>query len=626
MKISKEEIQTKEVAGHTKNGNPVIYIETVGGLHGFFAKDEDGNISALGLAPHKEIGRFFAQKKDPDIVWSNSFLSKSESNPEQEMFDKLRNFLFLKTEPIEQNPQDVYVVYNTNTKEVSLVKHEEIHENLSKMDEYSLIRDLACTEGVQLLKDIKDRFLEKMSRPRITFPNLLPKDTRPDQDVQLIETDKQKKMYGRKVANDHYRDKKIMEPQFTQHPDWGHLVPTGEQKERVMSQQVTRDVASKKIAGAFSRSLVGVNHKTNNQSFQSALAGKARSKYEKIKDTGHDIKLAEHSAKKASLLRDYQDKLGKWVNTPYPERGDRPMRPKMPRTPSKPRVDTKDLSPEDMKHRGNSVDATVEHEGFHGLMDKIGKKYGEPAVSRITDKLLLQHNRDAITEVGTYIAARLKYKPKSPSFKEEILAHARDILVNPKKREDFVSFLEARKINGRDIVNKLKAGHSKAHRYAQALSAADVQSEQAPAQQTPAAAEKITKGEKLVHFSPMENLIEIDPSKMGTSGVGGMQYKRGLPENKSSFFYSNASEPESLVTQKAPHKYEAELEDHHKIYDFKNDPEQLVQEQKARNGGAYNEDLLHGIIKEKGYHGVKWMMNPKTTVFQMYSPMKVKKV
>lgn len=65
-----------------------------------------------------------------------------------------------------------------------------------------------------LPKDFKDRAtatyrskfkksesdIKKMSRPMITFPKL-GLDTRPDQQVQTIETPRQKKMYGRSVAN-----------------------------------------------------------------------------------------------------------------------------------------------------------------------------------------------------------------------------------------------------------------------------------------------------------------------------------------------------------------------------------------------------------------------------------------
>ena len=127
---------------------------------------------------------------------------------------------------------------------------------------------------------------------------------------------------------------------------------------------------------------------------------------------------------------------------------------------------------------------------------------------------------------------------------------------------------------------------------------------------------------KLVHYSPHANLTELDPNKMGSSGVGGAQYKRGLPENKSTFYYTEDSAPESLVTQNSPHKYSADATGK-SVYDLDTDPDKLVSEMKQRNQNAWNEDLLHSIIKEKGHHGVSWSQSPETRVVQMYSPMKV---
>lgn len=127
---------------------------------------------------------------------------------------------------------------------------------------------------------------------------------------------------------------------------------------------------------------------------------------------------------------------------------------------------------------------------------------------------------------------------------------------------------------------------------------------------------------KLVHYSPHENLTELDPNKMGSSGVGGAQYKRGLPENKSTFYYTEDSAPESLVTQNSPHRYSADATGK-SIYDLDTDPDKLVSEMKQRNQNAWNEDLLHSIIKEKGHHGVSWSQSPETRVVQMYQPMKV---
>lgn len=136
---------------------------------------------------------------------------------------------------------------------------------------------------------------------------------------------------------------------------------------------------------------------------------------------------------------------------------------------------------------------------------------------------------------------------------------------------------------------------------------------------------KIAKADdtKLVHYSRTPGLKQLDPNKMGTSGVGGMQYKRGVPENKSTFFYTHDSKPEDMVTQGAASKYTVNLQPHQKVYDLGTDPDHLVREMRSRNQGVWNEDMLHGVIKEKGYHGVKWKMHDDTHVVQMYHPVDI---
>jgi len=137
------------------------------------------------------------------------------------------------------------------------------------------------------------------------------------------------------------------------------------------------------------------------------------------------------------------------------------------------------------------------------------------------------------------------------------------------------------------------------------------------------AKEAAKKDTSLVHYSKTPGLKQLDPNKMGSSGVGGAQYKRGVPENKSTFYYTADSQPEALVTQNAQSKYLVQPNPEHKVYDLGLDPEHLVREARARNQGAWNEDVLHGLIKEKGYHGVKWKMHDTTHVVQMYQPMDV---
>lgn len=129
---------------------------------------------------------------------------------------------------------------------------------------------------------------------------------------------------------------------------------------------------------------------------------------------------------------------------------------------------------------------------------------------------------------------------------------------------------------------------------------------------------KKDEGVNLIHFSPTKGLKEISPAKMGTSGVGGAQYKRGLPEHRTSFFYTENSLPEDLVTQGAMSKYIVKAPTN--VYDLDTDPHGFKKEARARNNGAWNEDVLHSLLKEKGYNGLSWEMRPGTTVTQLYHP------
>jgi hypothetical protein len=77
MKISSNLIKTKDVAGYTKEGNPIVYVQTYGGLHACFAKGDGAALSAMATAPHKAILRWLCERKDPQLQWKeNSEITK----------------------------------------------------------------------------------------------------------------------------------------------------------------------------------------------------------------------------------------------------------------------------------------------------------------------------------------------------------------------------------------------------------------------------------------------------------------------------------------------------------------------------------------------------------------------
>jgi len=113
---------------------------------------------------------------------------------------------------------------------------------------------------------------------------------------------------------------------------------------------------------------------------------------------------------------------------------------------------------------------------------------------------------------------------------------------------------------------------------------------------------------ELIHYSPIQGLKEIDPEKMGSSGVrSGGQYKYGLPETKTSFHYIKGTEPEDIVTSGAASRYKSFVHPQH-LYDLQKDPKGLVSQAIQNNGGAWNTDMIFSNIKKNGYKGI-WAPN-----------------
>lgn len=56
-------IKKKCFVGTASSGNPVLLIETYGGLFACFAKNSNGEIETLSTAPHRAIALFLAEKR-----------------------------------------------------------------------------------------------------------------------------------------------------------------------------------------------------------------------------------------------------------------------------------------------------------------------------------------------------------------------------------------------------------------------------------------------------------------------------------------------------------------------------------------------------------------------------------
>lgn len=135
---------------------------------------------------------------------------------------------------------------------------------------------------------------------------------------------------------------------------------------------------------------------------------------------------------------------------------------------------------DDVRRMGNAQDRTVEHESLHQMLSGMEKKNGPKFRNQIVSQLLSQHNPEDIQAIAEYVQAK-GYKPRTPSFNEEVLAHSRDVLING---DAFKSHLKATKGRGmsdeekenyaRKRINSIKKGHQKVVAYASKLKPEDV--------------------------------------------------------------------------------------------------------------------------------------------------------
>lgn len=135
---------------------------------------------------------------------------------------------------------------------------------------------------------------------------------------------------------------------------------------------------------------------------------------------------------------------------------------------------------DDVRRMGNAQDRTVEHESLHHMLSTMEKKHGPKFRNQIVSQLLSQHAPEDIQDVAEYVKSK-GYKPRSPHFNEEILAHSRDVLING---DGFKAHIKATKGRGmsdeekenyaRKRINSIKKGHQRTVAYASKLKPEDV--------------------------------------------------------------------------------------------------------------------------------------------------------
>lgn len=343
------------------------------------------------------------------------------------------------------------------------------------------------------VSDLTKSTLEKMSRPRITLPHFKDLPTRPDQNIQGIATPNQKKIFARKIAQAIYPDAQTKKTNVSYSPETKEFNVSEPQQVKV-SRQSDRDRQASAVMRDTGKKHFGAVYHGKNYTIGGTTEG---AMYSPDLDRNDEYVEAvkQHTQKRNQMVRDYNDQYRAWqskgwdlsrqhsaendeakkfaLQTELEEHiKNKPQKPKLPRKPalkSKP-VDEKKISLEDYKKRGKGILAVREHEGLHYLLNQVSKKYGGQAYRQTMDHLLSHHDQSALNYIKGFITQVYKYKPGSSGFGEELLAHSRDILVNPKKRGYFVDYLKTKgETKPELVVQALKRGHQNVYNAAQNL-------------------------------------------------------------------------------------------------------------------------------------------------------------
>lgn len=119
--------------------------------------------------------------------------------------------------------------------------------------------------------------------------------------------------------------------------------------------------------------------------------------------------------------------------------------------------------------------------------------------------------------------------------------------------------------------------------------------------------EEATPDTKLIHYSPEENLQELDPSYHGVRRIGS-ETKQGKPDHPLTFFYLEGTKPESLVTTGVKSKYVANLGGM-KLYDVAKDVDNIrekakkIANERQVNRGVIRRADVDKLIQDHGYSG-----------------------
>ncbi len=157
MNITPDQIKTKQIAGKTDDGNPVLYILTHGGLHAFFTKKE-GKVEALAAAPHKGIAQWMADQK-AKVKWDDDFILKGEGfvdslqKSESAAFAGLREIVWSAPQEKVEKHENRFLVYDQVEKAIGVYSRDEILESIKKkeLDGTEVVKELTLDKSATIL-------------------------------------------------------------------------------------------------------------------------------------------------------------------------------------------------------------------------------------------------------------------------------------------------------------------------------------------------------------------------------------------------------------------------------------------------------------------------------------------
>lgn len=163
MKIDESMIMSKKVVGARSGNRPVVMIVTHGGLYAFFCKNSKNEVETLGMAPHKAIASWMAEKQARDIEWKDDF-SKSEDNmsslkkSRNDDYLKLREIIFSNTLLKSEMNSDQYLVYDTRNITIGVFSKTEILGMIKSRDVHpeSFVRNINLSEPVSFLSEHRE--------------------------------------------------------------------------------------------------------------------------------------------------------------------------------------------------------------------------------------------------------------------------------------------------------------------------------------------------------------------------------------------------------------------------------------------------------------------------------------